>query len=84
MAVLTDTDRKALWARFMEDLSRNRELIAVNKADLRATVDAIDSWVDNNQASFNSALPEPAKTNLTAKQKAALLMYVVNKRYEVI
>lgn len=84
MAILSETERRNLWARFMEDLSNRREAIGINKADLRAAVDAVDTWVENNQASFNSALPETARTGLTANQKAVLLMYVVNKRYEVL
>jgi hypothetical protein len=84
MAVLADAERKALWARFMEELSARRQEISLSKSELRAAVDAVDTWVENNQASFNSALPAAAQTGLTTKQKAALLMYVVNKRYEVI
>ena len=49
-----------------------------------AAVNAVDQWVDDNQISFNNSLPEPAKTNLTAIQKANLLKMVVEKRYEVI
>lgn len=83
MAELSSNDRAALWSEFMSEVSQNRESVDLVKADLRAAVDAIDSWVDDNQASFNSALPLPARTALTAKQKARLLMFVVRRRWEV-
>ena len=82
MAILSDNMRKALWAKFMSDESSARGVIATNKSDLRAAVNAIDQWVDDNQASFNTAIPQPARGVLTAAQKAALLMYVVTKRFE--
>lgn len=53
---------------------------AVNKTDLRAAVDAVDDWVDANQTSFNTAIPQPARNALTAAQKSALLVYVVMRR----
>ena len=83
MAVLGDADRKAVWATWMADKSRERVALPLLKTDLRAAVDAIDAWVDANAASFNSAIPLPARTALTAKQKADLLLYVVKRRFEV-
>ena len=85
MAVLTDTERQTLWARYMSEVSARdpRETVAVTKSDLRAAVDAIDQWVDDNAASFNSAIPVAARTALTARQKAELLMFVIRRRFEV-
>ena len=83
MAELTSDDRKIIWSAYMDDLSSRRESITLTKDELRAAVDAVDTWVNNNQASFNSAIPNPARTNLTASQKAELLLYIVRKRYEI-
>jgi len=83
MTILTSADRAELRSMFAQEASSVWEVIAVNKSDLRAAVDAIDQWVEDNQASFNSAIPLPARTALTAKQKAQLLFYVVRKRWEV-
>ncbi len=55
----------------------------ITKADLAAAVNAIDDWVDANAAAFNTAIPQPARAQLTAKQKARLLMHVVRRRFEV-
>jgi hypothetical protein len=52
-------------------------------AELRAAVDAIDQWIDDNASSFNSSIPQPARSSLTAKQKARLLVWVVRRRFEV-
>lgn len=79
MAVLVEEDRVDVWARYMRE---NDGVATVNKPDLRAAVDAIDDWVNANAASFNTAIPQPARGALTAKQKARLLMMVVKKRFE--
>ena len=84
MAVLPDADRATLSAIIQSDWSNDREPVSViTKADLRAAINAIDAWVDANAAAFNTAIPQPARGALTAKQKARLLMYVVRRRYEV-
>lgn len=85
MAALTNANRKALWAQFMEQASAEREPLAgMEKADLRAAVDAIDDWIEANAASFNRALPQPARSALTVSQKLRLFMEVARRRLEVI
>lgn len=84
MAILIDTAREGVWADFMQRLSQDNEPIDLGKADLRAAFNAADDWVEANQAAYNSALPVAAQTNLTAKQKAELLMLVIDKRFGVL
>lgn len=81
MAVLSQADRFAAWAAFMQDESQERQGMALVKADLRAAIDAADDWADANAASFNTAIPLPARTALTARQKAKLLAMVLQRRY---
>lgn len=81
MAVLSDADRAELWAQFMRDLSAVREATALSKADLRAAINAADAWADSNAASYNTALPQPARNTLTAAQKARILSYVIARRW---
>lgn len=80
MAVLPDADRQAVCAGWMREPTGP---LAVTKAQLRAAVDAIDSWVDSNALTFNLAIPQPARNALTARQKAWLLMTVIKRRFEV-
>lgn len=83
MAALGSSDRIAVGAAFQADASIAREGFgAVVKADIQAAVAAVDDWVVANAAAFNTALPQPARTVLTAAQKARLLAYVVRRRYE--
>jgi hypothetical protein len=79
MAVLSEGDRAALWAAWQRE---NVEACGITKADLRAAVDAADSWVDSNAVSFNSALPLPARTTLTTAQKARMLALIVRRRFD--
>lgn len=80
MAVLSDNDRFATWAEYMQE---NKEAIGITKQDLRAAINAADAWIDSNAASFNTALPQPARGALSAKQKAMLFMAVATKRFGV-
>lgn len=77
---LTNPDRQAVSAEIQRLWSDRTLPCSVSKAQLRAAVDAIDDWCDANQSSFNTAIPQPARSALTADQKAWLLCYVVRKR----
>lgn len=82
MAVLSDSDRAATLGDYLRELSAERVAVSgLTKADVRAAVNALDDFLNNNAAAINSAIPQPARTNLTAAQKARLLMFVIRKRY---
>lgn len=83
MAVLPDADRAAVNGNFMQELSDAHTPTSLLKSDLRAAVNAIDDWVNANAVAFNLAIPLPARTQLTAKQKAQILFFVVRRRFEV-
>lgn len=83
MTLLIEEDRRELWAKFMKEASAIWEKLDLSKSDLRAAVDATDQWIEDNQASFNQALPLPARTALTQKQKVRLFMEVAKRKYEV-
>jgi hypothetical protein len=80
MAALSENDRAGVWAEYMREGDGSP---TITKAQLRAVVDAIDDWVEANATSFNSAIPQPQRGELTTKQKAALLVYVVARRHLV-
>jgi hypothetical protein len=81
MAVLSDPNRVLVWAGYMR---RNDEDVALLKTELRAAVNATDQWIDDNASSFNQALPVAARTALTARGKARLLMEVLERRFGVL
>lgn len=81
MAILVDADRESIKAEIMQDFSSAQEPCGITKADLRAAINAADDWANANAVNYNSALPLPARTVLTAAQKARLLMHVVRKRW---
>ena len=84
MAILPDTDRNNINAELMREQSRKRKSIAVTKTDLRAAIDAVDQWIEDNKTSYNNAIPQPARAALTADQKALLLQFVTAKRFGVL
>ena len=58
------------WSRLWEQLG------SMSKAELLAAVNATDTWIEDNQGSFNAALPLPARIELTTAQKT-LVFYCV-------
>jgi hypothetical protein len=82
MAVLSDEERRRTWGHLMRAWSAGpgSASIPVNKTDLRAAVDATDAWIEANQASFNSALPQPFRGAATAPQKTLMFCYVAMRR----
>jgi len=53
---------------------------SLTKPDVRAAVDAIADWVDDNQASFLAALPQPFKAQTSGAQKTLALIVVLVAR----
>lgn len=56
----------------------------VTKTDLKAAVDATDQWIDDNQALFNLALPQPARGQLNLTQKTLLFCFVAMRRAGIL
>lgn len=81
MAVLNAADRLAGYFAYMADRNAARDGLELTKPNLKAAFDAVDTWIDANMASFNAALPLPARTALTTPQKAKLLVAVVERRF---
>lgn len=77
MAALSNEDRRRVWAHFMRQSFGGA---AVTKAQLRGAVDAVDDFLESNAAALNTAIPLPARTGMTAAQKAALVGYVALRR----
>ncbi|MFD9069179.1 hypothetical protein [Streptomyces lasiicapitis] len=74
---LDPTNRQRVLAAFMRDM---RAPCPVTKTDLVAAIAAVDDWIDINQASYNTALPQPFRGAASAELKAELLAFVVMRR----
>ena len=82
MAALTTADRQRIWRGLMRYWSARHEPIgAITKADLQAAVDATDAYIDANAGAFNTALPQPARAQLSAAEKNLLFCTVALLRY---
>jgi hypothetical protein len=81
MAELSTEDRQRIWRGLMRYWSNLREVIGVlSKNDVQAAVNATDTWIDDNQAAYNLALPQAARDNLTQLQKTLLFCAVALAR----
>ena len=83
MALLSNNIRQQVCDIFAQDISVLRASLGnLSKIQLKAAIDAADSWADSNASSFNSALPVEARTALSSSQKAQLLAYTILRRYK--
>lgn len=80
MAVLSDTKRAEMSASIQQTADCPG---AVTKPQLRAVFNALDDWWETTgAAAANAAIPQPQRGILTPKQKAAIFMALLRKRYE--
>lgn len=83
MAELTSGQRAQLTSALMRAYSAYNEEMPILKADLRAGVDALDTFLNDNAAGINSTIPQPARGALSTPQKAVLFTAVQVARYMV-
>lgn len=83
MATLPTEDRQRVWRGLMRYWSVFRIPLSLSKSELQAAVDATDTWIDDNQTSYNTALPQVARDNLTATQKTLLFCAVALARVSI-
>lgn len=80
MAAIPDTDRAEVWRDVMK---QTQGAVSCLKDDVRAAVDATDAWLDENWSSFNQSLPDAYRTTANRKQKARMLLAVIERRFKV-
>ena len=88
MATLPDSDRQLITTGLMRFWSQLFELISdLSKSELKSAIDATDQWIDDNQASYNAALPVLPRNNLTMAQKTLIFCVVaafrVSKQFAI-
>jgi len=83
MAELSTEDRQRIWRGLMRYASNRSESIGLTKADLQAAVNATDTWINTNQASFNSALPSAAQNAMTPEHKTLMFVAVAMARISI-
>jgi hypothetical protein len=81
MALLPDLDRNRIWRWFMR---RNTDSCNFTKTELRAAVDATDTWIDQNAAAFNTALPVAFRNNASLTQKTYVFCLVAMRRAGIL
>lgn len=74
----TEEERQKAWRIWM---NRNEESCNFTKQDLRAAVDAIDNYFNDNASTINQTLPVAFRTNASMPQKALLFALVTMVRY---
>jgi len=57
--------------------------LALSKAELVAAVNATDTWINDNQSSYNNALPTTAQSGLSTAQKTLMFCIVAAMRVSV-
>jgi len=83
MAQLPGIDRVRIRRGLARYWSSIWEELHLSKSELLAAVDATDTFIDDNQAAYNSALPEVARTHLMQEQKVLLFCTVALARVSI-
>ena len=88
MTVLPDSDRQLITTGLMRHWSSLFDVISdLSKSELKSAIDATDLWIEDNQASFNTALPVLPRNNLTMAQKTLIFCVVaafrVSKQFAI-
>ncbi len=87
MAILTDADKKAILISFHNRHFAGSGSTPWTKPELSDGMDAINNWVDANQASFVADLSANASafsSASSAAEKTLLFAYVIQRRAGVI
>ena len=80
MATQTAQQRFDGWAELMRETPPGT-VYTISKQDLRAAYDALDTWLSDNAATINLAIPQPARGALSTTEKARLFSKVLRDRY---
>lgn len=83
MAELTSEQRRKVNAAVMRSFSAYEEQVPILKTDLRAAVDALDTYLNTNASAINQAIPQPARAALSTGQKAVIFTAVQIARYMI-
>lgn len=81
MAELSTEDRGRIWRGFMRSKLPEKGTAGYLKSELLTTVNETDTWVNDNQASFNSSLTYAGK--FTTMDKSLILCAVVLARVSI-
>ena len=83
MANLSNADRQRVSNWLMRNWSALFEPVGLSADDVRNSVNATDTWIESNQAAYNSALPAAAQSALTLAQKTLLFCTVAGARVSI-
>ena len=81
MALLTNQDKKDLWAKFMSDSSNRFETIPFGKTDARGVIDEMDTKCDVFIDGFDTP-PSSDIAQLSMRQRLELIRDNVERRLE--
>ena len=83
MVALTQAQINKIFQDFVNEIIRAAPNTAVTltKSDIKTAITATNTWIDNNAASYNSALAANVQSSLTSAQKSVLFAYVALKKY---
>jgi len=83
LTALTQAQIDKVFADLVNEILRasNGAAITLTKTDIKQAITDTNTWIDNNAASYNSALALNVRSTLTSTQKSLLFAYVALKKY---
>lgn len=80
MAALSQADREKIVEEIF-DKSNSGTIDSLTDEDMLAFVAACDDWIVANMGALNTALPQPARSTLTAREKAWGFFLTARRRW---
>ena len=85
MAVMSDADRADATRIYVNQIYvRTNDRADYDTDLLREVIDAMDNYLNANQAAINAVLPEPFKSTASLEQKGLALAVTASKRTGVV
>jgi hypothetical protein len=81
MAALSAQQIFDAWNNLLAKIINQNRACDLDIPALKNLVASVNTWIDNNAASFNSMLPVNVQTSWTPAEKAALLYFVALAKY---
>jgi len=80
MTALTTAQISALFQEIANRCNSDG-VVTLTKTDLKNAITDVNTWMDNNASSYNTAINVTARNALTTSQKAYLLAIIALKKY---
>ena len=82
MALLSESDKDAIFKELENDLSSENIPVSFGRPDGRLAIGNIDQWIEDKMVEFNNLFPTEVKTSLSTKWKLRTFKIIITKKFQ--